>query len=92
MHKRHHHHHNHTVSGTFFVNGKGEAGINLCESGRPESISVYFTEDFDCHPCHPCNPHQDLLIWELEENEDHFRLEIEFDVSNIREISYRVIY
>jgi hypothetical protein len=83
---------NHTIEGNFFVNGCGKVGIDLCQSHMPKFISVHFTDQFNSHPCHPCNPHHDTLHWELIEECGVYQLKITYDVGNVREISYNVIY
>ncbi len=84
--------HSHTLEGNFFVNGNGKVGIDLCKKHIPDYISVRFTDEFNSHPCHPCNPHHDKLSWEIAEECGHFQLIIVYDVGNVREISYKVIY
>lgn len=84
--------HNHNFEGNFFVNGKGKVGIDLCQSQIPEFISVHFTDQFNSHPCHPCNPHHDRLRWVVTEECGRFQLIISYNVGNVREITYKVIY
>lgn len=83
---------NHIIDGVFFVNGKGRIGIDLCHSQKPKLVSVHFIDEFNSHPCHPCNPHHDKLKWEIIEKCSHTQLIVSFDVGNVREISYKVIY
>jgi hypothetical protein len=83
---------NHNVEGNFFVNGCGSVGVDLCRRHTPQFVSVHFTDQFNSHPCHPCNPHHDTLHWELIEEYGEYQLIVNYDVGNVREISYKVIY
>lgn len=83
---------NHVIDGMFFVNGKGRVGIDLCQSHEPKFISVHFIDEFHNRHHHPCNPHHDKLTWDLMKRHGHLQLIISFDVGNVREICYKVIY
>lgn len=82
----------HNIHGELSVNGEGKVGIGLCHPHRPKAISVHFSNEHHSHPCHPCNPHHDRFHWELVEECGEFRLFIFYNVSNCREITYKVIY
>lgn len=81
-----------TDDGKFFVNGVGEVVVDLCCDSDPTEITVEFCDDFDSHPCHPCNPASDTLDWELVEGSECNQLIISYNVGNVREISYHIIY
>lgn len=81
--------HGHDLEGTYFLNGSGKISIDLIKKHIPDRIYVRFTDEPSCHPC---NPHDDKLHWEIAEDCGHFQLIIIYDVGNVREISYKVIY
>lgn len=81
-----------SFSGEVFVNGKNTIGINLACNRAPKSVYVNFTHTVHSHPCHPCNTHQDKFDWEVVKINNCYQLIIHYDVGNVREIFYRVIY
>jgi hypothetical protein len=80
-------------SGQLIVTGKDEATIPL--SGIPCEVKVHFKHELEVTPCNP--HHRDCLEYEVHVNHHHnhhnkFKLVIKWEVSGVREITWKVSY
>lgn len=79
------------LSGRLCVSGKGSSEF-IFQGSYPETVFVHF-DDEACPPapCNPCDPGQeDLLDWKIIRHHHHYILIIEWDVSNMRQIDWKV--
>jgi hypothetical protein len=78
-------------SGELIVTGKDRATILL--TGMPSEVKVHFKHEVDLVPCNP--HHRDCLEYEVRASHHHhhkFVLLIKWDVSSVREITWKVCY
>jgi hypothetical protein len=82
-------HEGHKLFGKLFVSGAG--ALEFSFKDYPKEVSVTF--DDECHsvPCSPCDPGQDdKLEWHVVKHKHHHVLVIEWEVSAMRTIYWKV--
>ena len=79
----------HKVFGKLFVSGAGSSEFTF--KNCPENVFVYFDDECHSMPCNPCDPGQeDNLDWNIIEHRHHFTLVIDWEVSSMRTICWKV--
>lgn len=77
-----------SMSGSIQVVGRDTLSINL-KRAAIDTVSIQFTND----PGQvPCNPHHDTIDWEVHDRAHGFVLIIKWDVSSLREVSWKVTF
>lgn len=79
----------HQLHGKLIVSSFGVSEFTLKHC--PKDVFVYFDDDCHIMPCAPCDPGQeDVLDWQIIHHKHHFTLIINWDVSSMRTICWKV--